>query len=263
LQLAVDKLTAGLTSDEPQIRTAAAKGLQLLQPPPELVAPAIIALFTDADPVVQANAISAVASLGESVVPRVSRALQNPQLRVPAAKVLAQIGPKAAAAVQPLLEAAESADPDAHAEIHFALAAIGGDAGPAAEKLASEITSESPQVRESALYALRQIGPSARAAIGALTRRMQADDSFDALASAWALARIAPNDPQVSNLAKLTTALQSGEDAQTRAHTAEALGNWAKSDRRVAEALRQAAQTDNSALVRASAEAALGDGTPQ
>ena len=45
--------------------------------------------------------------------------------------------------------------------------------------------------RESALYALRKIGPGAQGAVRPLMQRMKADDSFAAIASAWALTRIA------------------------------------------------------------------------
>ena len=86
MQAAVGKLTQGLKSSDAALRTAAAKGLQMLQAPLEMVAPAMVALVNDPDPDVQENAISAVASLGESVVPRVVNGLKNPQLRGPACR---------------------------------------------------------------------------------------------------------------------------------------------------------------------------------
>jgi HEAT repeat protein len=159
LQLAIQKLTQGLKSEDPALRTAAAKGLQMLQPPPELVAPYLIELVNDPDPEVQENIINAVASLGESVVPRLVRGLQNPELRGTAVRVLTRLGPKAAGAVQPLMEASRTADAPLRAEIHFALAAIGPAAAPATQMLAEAIGSDDQHIRESALYALRQIGP--------------------------------------------------------------------------------------------------------
>jgi HEAT repeat protein len=257
-EAAIGKLTQGLKNSDAGIRTAAAKSLQMLKAPPEKVAPALIALVNDPDPEAQANAISAVASLGESVVPRAVNALQNPQLRVPAARVLAQLGPKAAGAVQPLIDAAKDGDPHFRAEINFALAAIGAAAAPAAGMLAESVANNDPHIRESALYALREIGPGAKAAGPALVKRMQADDSFDAMASAWALSRIAPTDsaiaPQV--VAKLTSGL-SNSDAQTRHECAEALAAWGPAARSAAQVLTRVSQNDGDAQVRAAAASAL------
>jgi HEAT repeat protein len=258
MQAAVEKLIQGLKSGDPALRTAAAKGLQMLQAPPEMLAPLLVTLANDPDPDVQANVVSAIASLGESVVPRVVNGLRNPQLRGPAVRVLTQLGPKAAGAVPALIEASQSADSDLQTEINFALAAIGPAAAPATDMLAGAIASEHQGVRESALYALREIGPGAKAAREALVERMQADDSFAAMASAWALARIVPGDAAlaVQAVPKLSRGLASS-DAPTRLESAEALAAWGPAAKSAGAVLRQVAQSDSSAEVRASAEAAL------
>ena len=180
LKAAVDKLTQGLKNENVTIRNAAAKSLQSLKAPPEMVAPGLVALMNDPNPDMHANAIEAIASLGESVVPKVANALKNPQLRGPAVRVLRKLGPKAAGAVQPLVDAANGADPKVRTEIQFALAAIGPAAAPATDMLIQSLASKDAGERESALFALRKIGPGAKAAVQRLTRRMQADDSFDA-----------------------------------------------------------------------------------
>jgi HEAT repeat protein len=261
LRQAVDRLSRGLGSSEPHIRTAAAKGLQMLQPPPEMVAPRMVALANDPDPEVRANAIDAIAGLGEQAVPRVVRALQNPELRSAAVQVLNKMGPKAADAVQPLMAAAASADPPLKAEIHFALAAIGPAAAGATDMLADAVMSDDPHISESALYALRQIGEGAASASDELLERMQADDSFASLASAWALARIAPDDARSANkvINKLVESLSSATDEQTRRECIEALAKY-KSNDTAAAILRKAAQDDDSPGVRTAAEAALGGG---
>jgi HEAT repeat protein len=258
MRTAVEKLTQGLKSSDATLRAAAAKGLHMLQPPPEMVAPAMVALVNDPDPVVQEHVISAVAGLGEAVVPRVANALENPQLRGPAVRVLTQIGPKAAGAVPALIDAAEGADSNLHTEINLALAAIGPAAAPATKMLAGSITSEHQGVRESALYALRQIGAGAKDARESLLKRMQADDSFAALASAWALAKIASGDAAVAAQAvpKLSHGLSSADDA-TRLECAEALAAWGPAAKSAVATLQQVAKTDRSSEVRAAAEAAL------
>ncbi len=247
---AIEKLTQGLKNSDAGIRTAAAKSLQMLQAPPDKVAPALIALVNDPDPEAQENAINAVASLGESVVPRTVGALQNPQLRGPAARVLARLGPKAAAAVQPLIAAAKDGDPQFRAEINFALAAIGPAAAPASGILAEAIASDDQHIRESALYALREIGPGAKAASAALVKRMQADNSFDAMAAAWALSKIAANDAAIAPqaVAKLTSGLSSA-DAQTRHESAQALAAWGPAAKSAAQSLARVSKEDGDAEV--------------
>jgi HEAT repeat protein len=260
---AVEHLTRGLKNSDAGIRTAAAKSLQMLKAPPEMVAPALIALVNDSDPDVQENVISAVASLGESVVPRVAKGLENPQLRVPATRILAQLGPKAAGAVQPLIDAAKDGDPHFRAEINFALAAIGPAAAPAAQMLAEAVGSDDPHIRESALYALREIGPGAKAASAALVKRMQADDSFDAMAAAWALSTIAPSDSTIvpKVLAKLTSGLSSA-DASTQLESVQALTALGPAAKPAGEALMRLSKDDGDAAVRAAAEAALAKISP-
>ncbi|MCI0493280.1 MAG: HEAT repeat domain-containing protein [Planctomycetes bacterium] len=258
MKQAVGKLTKGLSSDEAPLRTAAAKGLQMLQAPPELVAPALMAVANDPDPDVAANIVQALAGLGEAVVPRASKALQNPKSRGMAVRVLTQLGPKAAGAVGALVDAMPGADPDFRKEIHFALAAIGPNAAPAAGALAEAISNEDPRVRESALYALRQIGPGAGAAVKPLLSRMQADESFDAMAAAWALAAIAPDDAEVAakTVPRLTLCL-SNPDEQVRLECAEALASWGPVGADAVKALERVVREDDSPAVRAAAEAAL------
>jgi HEAT repeat protein len=257
LRQAIDKLAEGLASNDARIRAAAAKGLQALQPPPELLAPVLLKVANDPDPEVSTNMVTALAGLGEAVVPRAVNALHKPEYRAFALRVLTQLGPKASTAVAPLIELMSDPDPNFRTEVHFALAAIGPAAAPAAEKLAEAISSDNQAVRESALFALRQIGPGASAAVPALMARTQADDSFDALASAWALASIAPQDHLVAGqvIPKLIAALSS-PDEQTRLHTVDALTAFVAA-KPVVVALQRSAREDSSAAVRAAAQEAL------
>lgn len=258
VKLAVDKLVQGLKSNEPTIRTAAAKSLQSLQAPPEMVAPELVALINDGDAEVQANVIDAIAGLGESVVPRVSKALENPQLREPAVRILRKIGPKAAGAVPALIAAASKADAKFRTDIQLALGAIGPDAAPATDMLAKSLVSSDAGERESALYALRKIGPKANAAVKPLFLRMQADDTFEAMAAAWALTRIAPENAQVT--AAVVTKLSHGladANEQVRLESVNGLAELGTAAKTAAPALEQAAKEDSSDEVRDAAELAL------
>jgi HEAT repeat protein len=255
---AVDELTKGLADEKPQLRTAAAKGLQMLQAPPEMVGPALMAVASDPDPDVSANIVSALAGLGESAVPRVVKALQKPKARPLALRVLTKMGPKAAGAVDSLIAASKDADPEYRGKIFLTLAAIGPEAAPATDALSEGISNDDKGVRESALYALREIGPGAKAATRPLLRKMEADRSFDSLAAAWALSRIAPGNDAVAKrtLPVLLRGLSSA-DEQTRLNSAEAIAEWGPNAAPAGAELKKVAHEDKSAAVREAAEAAL------
>jgi HEAT repeat protein len=258
LKTAVAMLVQGFKNNDPAIRTAAAKALQKLQAPPEIVAPELVQLLSDKDPEVEAHAVDAIASLGESVVPRVIIGLQRPELREPAVRVLRKLGPKAAGAVAALVNASEGADAKFRTEIQLALGAIGPAAAPATEMLAKSLESSDAGERESALYALRQIGRKAGAAVRPLLQKMKADESFDSNAAAWALARIAPNSPNVSVVVvrKLSRGL-SDVDETVRLESAAALGEMGPAAKAAAAALEKAAKDDSSAAVRSTAAESL------
>ncbi len=258
LKAAVDELTKGLANEKPEMRTAAAKGLQMLQAPPEIVAPALLLVANDPDPHVSANIVSALAGLGESVVPRATKALQNPKARVLALRVLTKLGPKASGAVDPLVAASKGADPEFRAKVYFTLAAIGPGAAPATETLADAISNDDKRVRESAVYALREIGPGAKAATRPLLRKMEADKSFDSLAAAWALSRIAVgNDAVAKRVLPVLLRGLSSADEQTRLHSTEAIAEWGPNGAQAAAELKKVAHEDTSPAVREAAEAAL------
>ena len=258
MKTAVEKITHELKNDNVGIRNAAAKSLQSLKAPPEMVAPQMVALINDPNPGVRANAIEAIASLGESVVPKLNNGLKNPQLRGAAIQVITKLGPKAGAAVPSLIETAKGASPELRTDIQFALAAIGPAAAPATDLLIESVGSKDTGERESALLALCKIGPGAKNATQRLTRVMQATDSFDAVASACALSHISPDDPKLTPLvvAKLTKGL-SHPDEQTRLEAVSALAHMGAAAHSAAPALERAAKEDSSAEVRDAAAAAL------
>lgn len=255
---AVDELTKGLANEKPQMRTAAAKALQMLQAPPEMVAPALLAVASDPDPDVSANIVSALAGLGESVVPRAARALQNPKARPLVLRVLAKLGPKAAGAVDALVATSKTGDPELREHVYFTLAAIGPGAASATGTLIDAISNDDERVRESALYALREIGPGAKAATRPLLQKMEASKSFDSMAAAWALSRIAPtNEAVAKRVVPVLVRGLSSADEQTRFNSAEAIASWGSNASQAAADLKKAAHEDKSAAVREAAEAAL------
>ncbi len=99
VRTAVDHLFEGLESDDATVRLAAAEGLNALPLDPEFVAPKLIKMLDDADPVVAYNLVETFASMGEPVALRAGTALSNEKLRGFAVQVLERLGPKAKIAV--------------------------------------------------------------------------------------------------------------------------------------------------------------------
>ncbi|MEX2169346.1 MAG: HEAT repeat domain-containing protein [Pirellulales bacterium] len=258
LKQAVAKLTQGLGSDDAAMQMAAAKCLESLHAPAEMVAPALIALANDSDPHMVDNVVTALASRGEAVVPKAANALKNPELRDLAAKVIAQVGPKASAAVGPLVEAAEGADPEFRADIHIALAAIGPKAGAGTDVLVEALSSDDERVRHSALFALRQIGPNAAKAAPKLIEMLDSAEGFDQLATAWALTTVVPAKERIAP--RVVPVLRLGladPDAAERLETISAIRDLGKSGAALAEDLKRVAANDPDEDVRTAATDAV------
>ena len=254
---AVGRLIRGLASDDPTVRTTAAHALTLLDAPAEMVAPRLVALANDPDPHVSANVVNALVSLGDRVVPYACRGLQHPERRKLALRVLKKIGPDAKGAVSCLVQALQVDDPGFQSDVQFTLAAIGPAAVPATAALIKALSSKDDRVRHSALYALREIGPGATDARQRLLAELQ-EEKFDALAAAWALARIAPDDKAVANqvFPVLVRGLKSS-DHHVRADSAEALVTCKAAGQKAVPILTAIAQKDDDPAMRALAKEAL------
>lgn len=254
----VAKLTQGLANDDPMMRASAARCLAELHAPAEMVAPALLALANDPDPHVADNVIAALATRTEEVVPKAIEALKKPEMRKFAARVLARIGPKASAAVGPLAEAAQGADPEFRIDINRALAAIGPEAGAASDVLVEALASDNEGVRHSALFALRQIGPRAVKAGPKLVEKMTSSEGFEQLATAWALASVGSQTKGVA--ARVAPILRLGladPDASERLETISVISALGSQAALLSDDLKRLATSDPDQDVRIAASDAL------
>lgn len=225
---AVDALAEALKSDDPQVRMAAARGLNDLNAPPDLVVPALVDALHDLQGPELAHIIEALSTLGPAAVPRLVSAIDVEALRPVAFMVLDRMGPQAKTAVPALVEHLKTDDDTLKSQLQFVLAAIGPDSAPAVPLLVESLASGNDDVRRSALYALGKIGPGAKAAAPALRSHLSNPDS-DALRRVgvvWALLQIDPNNPQlVIEAVPLLTEALSSEVPLVRREAAIALGN--------------------------------------
>lgn len=259
---AVERLVAGLKSDNPNLRRAAAHGLATLNIPAGMAAPYL--LEAAADPAAREHVVSALASLGDKAVPHAKKALAKPEMRQLALEVLERMGDRAADATDALLACLPSADPSVRVQINNVLASIGPQAASATDELVAELDSSDARVRQSAMYALREIGQAARPASGALLAYLKKSDAssaegrFEQLAAAWTLARIAAKDQAVVEavLPVIRAGLASNSELERRESIA-ATADLGEAGTALHETLEKMAASDASAAVQAAAGAAL------
>lgn len=116
---------------------------------------------------------------------------QGPGGRVGAAKELAELGPKAKAAIPALCEALQYKDGWVRGKCAEALAYMGPDAAAAVGPLTGMLTDRSWDARVKAATALGWIGSAAKPSAAGLATMLAADKDADARsAAAWALGRV-------------------------------------------------------------------------
>ena len=117
------------------VRRAALRALQRLNPPQEKVTPLVLKILEQGDATIIAPALETLAEQGEAALPRLCQALQHDQACYWACLALAELGPKAGAAVPHLKPVLRHQDPEVRMQ---ALAAL-GEIGPAAQPLIPDV----------------------------------------------------------------------------------------------------------------------------
>lgn len=262
VRYAADTIAAGLTSEDPYLRSASARALADFKGHPDIVAPALIDALDDADPAVVGNALDALATLGPVILDKLDDVLQQDELRHFVTRLIYRMGDRAASTVPALVEALKEEpenedDVRFRAELQLALAGIGPAAAPAVPELIKSLSSKERDVRGTACYALGKIGDEAAAAVPELKRCVEELGPDDQLPFLWTLLKLQPNDRELGEKAvPLLTAALDSPDPLVRAEAADALGQLGESAKPALEALRQRMQ-DPSREVRQAAETAL------
>jgi HEAT repeat protein len=199
------------------------KALREIDPPQEKSLPVVLKILEEGDPAVVMAAMLTLAEEGETVVPRLCKALENEQACYWACIVLAEIGPEAKGAVPQLKAVLKHEQPETRLQ---AVAAL-GEIGPAAKPLTADIVALLENdpfggVRYAAAFALGKIGTDA-GATAALNKAVDKGDAFLKLLSAWALARNNPDDKaSVKRAVDLIVQAFKSDDAGLRRAAAKA-----------------------------------------
>ena len=190
---AVEPLGRAATHPDARVRRAAVRALRRLSPGPGQLAQLLSRrLLADADPSVVMPALHTLADMDGEAVPFLLEALKEPKSRYWAAVALTEIGPEAAAAVEPLAGLAAAGESEERMQALLALAAIGPQAATAAPVMLESLQSDDSAVRFAAAFALGSVrAAGADETLAAITK---AADPFLAEIASWALARIHPDD---------------------------------------------------------------------
>lgn len=189
---AVDPLVKTLVHPDPRARRAAVRALRQLATSRADLLAAVRSQLADAEPAAVMPALHTLADMEEEAVPFLIEALADPKSRHWAEVVLAEIGPKAAAAVEPLARIAGDAAIEDKVQSIMALAAIGEPAAAAAPQIVAALESPDASLRYVAAYALGKL--RAKDADLALEQAAASDDQFLASLGTWARAMIHPDD---------------------------------------------------------------------
>jgi HEAT repeat protein len=151
--------------------------------------------LADADPSVVLPALHTLADMEDEAVPFLLESLQGPKSRYWATLALAEIGPKAAPATEPLAALAKAGETEERLQAILALASIGEKAAAAAPVLVAALDSDDDTLRHAAAFALGSI--RCATADESLRRAAAGSDPFLASVASWALARIHPDDAKL------------------------------------------------------------------
>ncbi len=190
----VDRLIKTAFDKSVLVRRASLKALLKLDPPQEKAIPVVLKILEEGDPAIITPAMYTLAEEGEGVVPRLCNVLDNEKACYWACLVLAEIGPKAKAAVPHIKGVLKHKDPEVRLQALMTL----GEIGPASKPLTPDIVAmlENDKfggVRYAAAFALGKIGADADAT-KALNKAVTSKDPFLRMLGAWALARNNPGD---------------------------------------------------------------------
>lgn len=191
-------------------------------------------------------------------VPHLVTALDNkrPQIRLEAARTLAQLGPKSKNAVSALRKKLTDEDPDVRRESLAALAEIGPASSAAVPDIVKLAEKDGTEVRPLACYALGRIGPDAKSAVPVLNLVIKSSNSHEQAVAAWALVNIAPDKESIEKAIPLLAAtVMNSHNPRARLEAVKTLGKIGSGSPLAAQAIKEGVN-DPDESVRKVAQAA-------
>jgi HEAT repeat protein len=187
-------LGALLADPSADIRRAVVTSLHEINPRSKVLVPLLSKVLADDDSSVVVPALHYLAETGEACVPAMTEALANAKTRHWACLVLGEVGAPAKGAVAELTKALKDKDPEVRLQAAVALAEIGPSSLTAAKELIVVADDPEAGVRFGAIYALGKLG--AKDASTVLEKHVKSESAFLKMISAWALAKIHPDNAE-------------------------------------------------------------------
>lgn len=207
----VPAIAERIADEDTQVRRAAIGALIRIRPGSAVTIPLLIKVLEHTDPSMVTQALQTLAEVGEPIVPAARETLKNERSRYWGCLLLADLGPKAKAAVPDLEMLIFDKQDEVRLQALIALGEIGPDGSAAVPSIIKGLEDKVLGVRYAAAFALGRIG--AKDARPALTATMASGDPFLKMLCAWALARANPDDRELVGgaVALLVDALKSPE----------------------------------------------------
>ena len=219
---AVGALVTLLKDPEETVRRQAVKALAAIHPGPDVMIPLFSQLMNGTDAQLEAQVLSALTDAGPAAVPGLIKALDNEQVNYWACIVLRGMGPAAADAVPALAGKLKDKRPEIRREAALALGAMQQKAAAVAPQLGAIL--DDPDAQVAATYALAEIGQVSAADESKIKANVKSGDKFLSSVSAWALARLHPDDKALNrDAAERLVAQLLDKDPNSRALAAQAL----------------------------------------
>ncbi len=258
---AIRALISSLASKDPRLQQAASMAAGELELGPAAIPqllPNIFSAFKSSNEDVRESAVAALSNALSKVPaePVLERAMENPQLRQMALRVVERLGPRAKGIVPVISKALDDSASSIRRDAALALAAIGPAASESVPALVERLKDDAPEVRWSATYALGSIGRDAADAKEPLRAIVGGTDESIKPITAWALAQLSPRDPTVATeiVPVLIQALRSTR-IDDRLRSANALGQLGKQAASALGELEYASRDPNPSVRRAATTA--------
>ena len=262
---AIEKLSAGLSSDLPKVRAISTSGLSDLaalanKDEKEQLAADFIKTLSDPNRDVKNRAGAALIRMGRDAVGPLRKQLANRDNRWAILEILSGIGKDAAAATSDLVALLEDEETAIRSEAAVALGALGEQAATAVSQLQNILadSSEAAGTRYSAAYALGSIGTAASPALESLKSLAQSEDTLLATVAVWASLKIDPTNTEFFETAmpRLEEALKADSDL-VRLEAAVSLGEIGPHAQATLPALELVEEDDPVRAVRKAAAEAI------
>ncbi len=248
------------TGDEDKrVRRASLMAVLQLKPGAGVIMPLVVKALEDQDPSVIMPALHTLAETGDAAVPMLVDALKNDKARYWALLGLADLGPKAKSAVEPLARVLSDEKPEIRMQAALALAEIGPDAKSAVPALVKSAADQQMSVRYASSFALARIG--GKDGIPTLQTSAKSEDPMLRLIGTWGLAQISPDDQQIVKQAvdAIVAALES-KDARVRAGAIRAMTELKAPSELVQPVFERAIADVDPQVIASTAEALVAQG---